>query len=90
MNSGDWTNVAKCADARVMSRTFSFDEEDNNILGDLETREMARAQAYRETLITSSYMDITLEIAAAFNKSDLIEDVIDKKVTGIQIDIITD
>jgi len=89
MNTEDWTNIAKCADARVMSRTFSFDEEDNNILGDLETRELARAQAYRNTLITSTYMDITLEIATAFNRPGLIEEVIDKKVTGIQIDIIT-
>jgi len=89
MNSEDWTNVAKCADARVMSRTFSFDDEDNNILGDLETREMARAQAYREVLIGATYMDITMEIAEAFNRKDLIEEVIDKKVTGIQIDIIT-
>lgn len=89
MNSEDWTNVAKCADARVMSRTFSFDDEDNNILGDLETREMARAQAYREVLIGATYMDITMEIAEAFNRKDLIEEVIDKKVTGVQIDIIT-
>jgi len=72
-----------------MSRTFSFDDEDNNILGDLETREMARAQAYREVLIGATYMDITMEIAEAFNRKDLIEEVIDKKVTGIQIDIIT-
>jgi hypothetical protein len=89
MNSEDWTNIAICADARVMSRTFSFDDEDNNILGDLETREMARAQAYREVLIGATYMDITMEIAEAFNRKDLIEEVIDKKVTGIQIDIIT-
>ena len=89
MNSEDWTNVAKCADARVMSRTFSFDDEDNNILGDLETREMARAQAYREVLIGATYMDITMEIAEAFNRKNLIEEVIDKKVTGVQIDIIT-
>jgi len=90
MNSEDWTNVAECADARVMERTFSFDDEENNILGDLETREMARAQSYRETLIGSTYMDITMEIAMAFNQADLIEDVADKKVTGIRIDIVTE
>jgi hypothetical protein len=90
MNSSDWENVAKCADARVMARTFSFDDEENNILGDLETREMARAQSYRETLISSTYMDITMEIAMAFNQANLIQDVADKKVTGIRIDILTE
>lgn len=90
MNSEDWLNVAKCADARVMANTFSFYDEDNNILGDLETREMARAQAYRETLITSTYMDITMEIAMAFNQADLIKEVADKKVTGVRIDIVTE
>jgi hypothetical protein len=90
MNSEDWVNVSKCADARVMARTFSFDDEENNILGDLETREMARAQAYRETLISSTYMDITMEIVTALNQAELIEDVADKKVTGIRIDIVTE
>jgi hypothetical protein len=90
MNSDDWTNIAECANARVMARTFSFDDEENNILGDLETREMARAQAYRETLIGLTYTDITMEIAMAFNQADLIEDVADKKVTGIRIDIVTE
>jgi len=73
-----------------MERTFSFDDEENNILGDLETREMARAQAYRNTLIGSTYMDITMEIAVAFNQADLIQDIADKKVTGVRIDIVTE
>jgi hypothetical protein len=55
MNAADWSNIARCANERVLAQTFSFDDEENNILGDLQTREMALAQAYRETLIASVY-----------------------------------
>ena len=60
MNADGWSNIARCANERVLAQTFSFDDEENNILGDLQTREMALAQAYRETLIAVSYTHLTL------------------------------
>jgi len=46
----DWLNIAACADKRASLITFSFDEE-TSPLGELETREMARAQAYRQVFV---------------------------------------
>ncbi len=89
MYSEDWDNIARCANERVMAKTFSFDDEENNILGDLETREMAKAQAYRETLLTSVYMEITVELVRAFNE-DLLDELESKTVTGIEVRVLTD
>ena len=89
MNSEDWNNIARCANERVMAKTFCFDDEENNILGDLETREMAKAQAYRETLLASVYMEITVELARAFNE-DLLDELESKTVTGIEVRVLTD
>lgn len=50
MNSADWDNIAKCADARANEKTFNWDEE-NSPLGDLVTREMARMLSYRCALL---------------------------------------
>lgn len=90
MNSTDWLNIAECANERAMAGTFSFDDDTNDILGELETREMARAQAYREAIINATYMDITMQIANEMNKPDLLEQVADKKVIGILIQVLTD
>lgn len=46
----DWSNIARCAQARADERTFNWDEECSP-LGDLETREMARMMCYRQTLL---------------------------------------
>jgi hypothetical protein len=89
MYSEDWDNIARCANERVMAKTFSFDDEENNILGDLETREMAKAQAYRETLLASVYMETTVELARAFNE-DLLDELESKTVTGIEVRVLTD
>jgi hypothetical protein len=89
MYSEDWDNIARCANERVMTKTFSFDDEENNILGDLETREMAKAQAYRETLLASVYMETTVELARAFNE-DLLDELESKTVTGIEVRVLTD
>jgi len=89
MYSEDWDNIARCANERVLAKTFSFDDEENNILGDLETREMAKAQAYRETLLASVYMEITVELARAFNE-DLLDELESKTVTGIEVRVLTD
>lgn len=89
MTSADWDNIARCANERVLAKTFSFDDEENNILGDLETREMAKAQAYRETLLNSVYMEITVELARAFNE-DLLDELESKTVTGIEVCVLTD
>ncbi|RPI70727.1 MAG: hypothetical protein EHM38_05245 [Geobacteraceae bacterium] len=72
-----------------MAKTFSFDDEENNILGDLETREMAKAQAYRETLLASVYMEITVALTRAFNE-DLLDELESKTVTGIEVRVLTD
>jgi hypothetical protein len=90
MTSEDWSNVAECANQRVLAKTFSFDDDDNQLIGDLETREMAKMQAYRENLVSSVYSDITYAIADTFDRKDLLEDIGDKKVTGIVIDILTE
>jgi hypothetical protein len=50
----DWLNVAKCADKRASAITFSFDGE-SSPLGELETREMAKAQAYRQVFLRYFY-----------------------------------
>lgn len=50
----DWLNVAKCADKRASAITFSFDGE-TSPLGELETREMAKAQAYRQVFLRYFY-----------------------------------
>lgn len=89
MNSSDWLNIADCANQRVMSQTFSFDEEENNILGDLETREMAKAQAYRENLLAGAYMEVTMELARAFDREDLLDELESQTVTGIEIRVLT-
>jgi hypothetical protein len=89
VNSSDWLNIADCANQRVMSQTFSFDEEENNILGDLETREMAKAQAYRENLLTGAYTEVTLELARALDRKDLLAELESQTVTGIEIRVLT-
>lgn len=90
MNSEDWDNIARCANERVMANTFSFDDEENNILGDLQTREMALAQAYRETLLNNTYYDITVQIAEAFNAKDVLDELGDEPVRSISIVLNTD
>ena len=90
MNSEDWDNIARCANERVMASTFSFDDEENNILGDLQTREMALAQGYRETLLTNTYYDITMQIAEAFNAKDVLDELGDEPVRSISIVLNTD
>ena len=90
MTSEDWANIARCADERVMAQTFSFGDDENNILGDLQTREMALAQPYRETLITSTYVDITVQLAEAFNAKDVLDELGDQPVRSISIVLNTD
>jgi hypothetical protein len=55
----DWLNVANCADKRASLITFSFDGE-TSPLGELETREMARAQAYRQVFVDYFLAQIAL------------------------------
>lgn len=90
MNAADWSNIARCANERVLAQTFSFDDEENNILGDLQTREMALAQAYRETLIASVYWYITQQITKEFDRKDLLEDLEEQTIRGISIQLLTD
>ena len=90
MTSEDWSNIAECANQRVLAKTFSFDDGDNQLIGDLETREMAKMQAYREHLVSSIYLDITYAIADTCDRGDLLKEVGDKRVTGIVIDILTE
>jgi hypothetical protein len=90
MTSEDWSNIAECANKRVLAKTFSFDDDDNQLIGDLETREMAKMQAYRENLVSSIYLDVTYAIADTFERRDLLEEVGEKKITGIVIDILTE
>lgn len=89
MNPEDWNNIARCANERVMAKTFSFDDGENNILGDLETREMAKSQAYRESLIAGAYMEVTIELARAFDREDLLDELESQTVTGIEVRITT-
>lgn len=89
MNPEDWNNIARCANERVMAKTFSFDHEENNILGDLETREMAKLQAYRESLLTGAYMEVTMELARVFDKKELLDDLESQTVTGIEVRLLT-
>jgi len=90
MNAADWSNIARCANERVLAQTFSFDNEENNILGDLQTREMALAQAYRETLIVSVYWYITQQIMKEFDREDLLEELEEQTIRGISIRLLTD
>lgn len=90
MNAADWSNIARCANERVLAQTFSFDDEENNILGDLQTREMALAQAYRETLIASIYWYITQQITKEFDREDLLEELEEQTIRGISIQLLTD
>ena len=90
MNSTDWLNIAECANTRALAGTFSFDDDTNDILGELETREMARSQAYREAIIASTYMDITLQIAKEFDQPYLLDQIAEKKVVGISIQLLTE
>lgn len=90
MNAADWSNIARCANERVLAQTFSFDNEENNILGDLQTREMALAQAYRETLIVSVYWYITQQIMKEFDRKDLLEELEEQTIRGISIRLLTD
>lgn len=90
MNSEDWNNIAKCANERVLAQTFSFDDEENNILGDLETREMAKSMAYRDSLLSAVYLEITQAIAETFDKSEILTELGDSSVRGISIELLTD
>jgi hypothetical protein len=90
MTSEDWANIARCANERVMAGTFCFDDDQNDILGDLQTREMALSQAYRETLLTSAYYDVTMQIAEAFNAKDVLDELGDQPVRSISIVLNTD
>ena len=90
MDSEDWDNIARCANERVLAGTFSFTDEENNILGDLQTREMALAMTYRETLLTSVYYDILTQIAEAFNAQDVLAELGDEPVRSISIKLNTD
>lgn len=90
MNAADWSNIARCANERVLAQTFSFDDEENNILGDLQTREMALAQAYRETLIASVYWYITQQITKELDREDLLEELEEQTIRGISIQLLTD
>lgn len=59
MTREQWMNVAKCADTRALQYTFNLlDNPDAPIVGEVATREMARNQAYRETLLLAVYSDI--------------------------------
>ena len=59
MTREQWMNVAKCADTRALQLTFNlFDNPDAPIVGEVASREMARNQAYRETLLLAAYSDI--------------------------------
>jgi len=53
----DWANIERCAQTRADLLTFNWDE-DNNPLGDLETREMARMMKYRQALLAAVAADI--------------------------------
>lgn len=53
----DWQNIERCAQQRADEKTFNWDE-DSNPLGDLETRELARMMAYRNTLISAILNDL--------------------------------
>lgn len=59
MTREQWLNVAKCADTRALQHTFNLlDDPDAPIVGEVTSREMARNQAYRETLLLAAYSDI--------------------------------
>lgn len=59
MTREQWLNVAKCADTRAVQHTFNLlDDPDAPIVGEVASREMARNQAYRETLLLAAYSDI--------------------------------
>lgn len=53
MRPSEWENIANCANRRVLEKSFNFDCEDSGLIGDLETREMAKQQAYRSALLLS-------------------------------------
>lgn len=53
----NWENIERCAQTRADLLTFNWDE-DNNPLGDLETREMARMMKYRQALLAAVAADI--------------------------------
>ena len=86
MNSADWLNISRCADLRVQASTFSFDDEENNILGDLETREMAKWQAYRATLINNIYIDVVMGLCDKLGMGASVLSELDyKEVQGVKI-----
>jgi len=59
MTREQWMNVAKCAATRALQHTFNFfNDPDAPIVGEVATQEMARNQAYRETLLLAAYSDI--------------------------------
>lgn len=89
MNSEDWVNIADCANKRVQSKSFNFDCEDMSLVGDLETREMAKAQAYRESLLMGAYMEVTMELARALDRKELLNELESQTVTGIEIRVLT-
>ena len=60
-----WLNIARCADERANLKTFNWDEDDNP-LGDLITREMARMLAYRCALIQNLLQDVCCEECKRF------------------------
>lgn len=90
MDSEDWDNIARCANERVMAGTFSFDDQENNILGDLQTREMALAMAYRETLLAVAYYEVAMDIAETFNAQDVLDEIGDRPIRSISIVLNTD
>lgn len=90
MKSQDWLNVAACADRRVLAKSFNFDCDDDSLIGDLQTRETAKWMAYRCAIVNNIYEDLTREIARAFDRPDLLDEIDTKSVTGVTINLITD
>lgn len=72
MRAEEWENIAKCANRRVLEKSFNFDCEDNSIVGDLETREMAKMQAYRcELVLGVSLLYIGVLLSSFNDETDL-------------------
>jgi len=72
MRTEEWENIAKCANQRVLQKSFNFDCEDNSIVGDLETREMAKMQAYRcELVLGVSLLYLSAMLSSLNDDTDL-------------------
>jgi hypothetical protein len=90
MTSEDWANIARCADERVMAQTFSLVMTKTTSLGTCRRARWRWLRPYRETLITSTYVDITVQLAEAFNAKDVLDELGDQPVRSISIVLNTD